>query len=385
MTDIKDRRINPYDPFGNETENCAYKPDYSEVDPRIKQPGYQIPLLPDKQERKGIRRYMNIVGLTLFASIIALNLVYIIIVGILSAFMADSAAYNALLDAENYMTYGSAIGISLNGILFLCANLGASMVGGKVSGIKFSSYFRPTGLKKWNFVKYMAIGIFIQAATGIIYTIVSAFMSSLGVEDFTADIDSFESIKSIVATTLYACVIAPVTEEILYRGFVLKNLSRVSQNFGIIVSAVLFGLAHENLSQFILAMPVGIFLARITIKHNSLLPSIGVHVAVNTMATVINLCTTYIPGAGAGTTTELMSGEIWGAIALFTIEVVYYFIAGAGLVFWIKELRCNRLPANTIRQSYRGVRIALSSPWLIAAAVFHFSMALFAVATQNMT
>ncbi len=384
MTDIKDRRINPYDPFDNETENCAYKPDYSEVDPRIKQLGYKIPLLPDKQEKKSIRRYMNIVGLSLFASIIALNIIYIIIVGILGAVMADSAAYDALLDAENYMTYGSAIGIALNGLLFLCANLGAAIVGGKVSGIRFSSYFRPTGLRKWNFVKYMAIGIFIQAATGIIYSIVSAFMSSLGVEDFVADIDSFESVKSIIATTLYACIIAPVTEEILYRGFVLKNLSRVSQSFGIIVSAALFGLAHENLSQFILAMPVGIFLARITIKHNSILPSIGVHVAVNTIATVINLCTTYIPGASAESPAELMSGGTLGVIALFVIEVIYYFIAGAGLVFWIKELRSNRLPANTVRQSYRGVRIALSSPWLIVAAVFHFSMALLAVATQNM-
>ncbi len=371
MTDIKERPINPYDPFNNPSENCAYKENYSEIDPRISQPGYEIPLLPDKKECKGIRRYINAVGLAMFIAVIAVNVAFIIITAVLEAVMSDSLNYDALMEIENYINYGSAIGISLNGLLFLISNLLSAVIGSRATGIRIRSYFRPAGVSKGTIAKYAVIGLFIQAATGIIYTIVSSFMDSLGVQDFTPDIDSYSSFISIVATFLYSCIIAPVTEELLYRGFALKNLSRVSQNFGIIVSSILFGLAHENIAQFLLALPVGIFMARITIKHNSIIPSIAVHVTVNTVATVINMLM------------EFYNNGSLGDFLMYTVDILYYLAAAAGLVFWIMEVRKNRLPANTVKQSYRTIRIALTSPWLIATAVFHFAMALLALSMAN--
>ena len=47
--------------------------------------------------------------------------------------------------------------------------------------------------------------------------------------------------------TIYSVILAPIFEEILFRGFVLKNLSRFNVRFGIIMSAILFGLFHGNL------------------------------------------------------------------------------------------------------------------------------------------
>jgi hypothetical protein len=54
------------------------------------------------------------------------------------------------------------------------------------------------------------------------------------------------------------------------------------------------------------------------------------------------------------------------------------------MVFWIQELRKTRLPAETIHQSYRGMRIALTSPWLIAIAGLHLSMAIIGLLSANM-
>lgn len=151
----------------------------------------------------------------------------------------------------------------------------------------------------------------------------------------------------------------------------MKNLSRVSQRFGIIASAVLFGLAHENIAQFLLAVPVGIFMGRIVVKHNSLIPSILVHMAVNTLAFFMNWIFTAMPDNSLGTATMIIT------------EIIYYIIAIVGMVFWIMELRKSRLPANTIRQSYRGMRIALTSPLLVAAAAFHMLIAILAIFIQN--
>ncbi|MGN0631572.1 MAG: lysostaphin resistance A-like protein [Ruminococcus sp.] len=371
MTDIKERKINPYDPFDNETENCAYSSSYESIEPGITEKGFELPLLPEKNERKRIRHYFNAAGLGLFAGAIAANIAFIFLLAFLEILMTGSFDAAKMADAENYITNNSSVLIAMNGLIFMFANLIPSIVGSHATGIRMRSYFRPMKTDKTELGKYMVMGIFIQAVTGILYFIISTALEKGGINDYTADIDTYVNAKSIIATALYSCIIAPVTEEILYRGFVMKNLSRVSQHFGIIASAALFGLAHENIAQFILAFPIGIFLGRIAVKHNSLIPSILVHMAVNTFS------------FGMGILTESVSPDNMGSVILFVSEVVYYFIAGLGMVFWIKEVRKSRLPANTIRQSYRGIRIALTSPWLMAAAIFHFSMAIIAIAMEN--
>lgn len=371
MTDIKDKKINPYDPFDNPTENCAYRTNYCDIEPKIKEQGYKLPLLPERNERKNIRHYFNIAGLGLLLGAVGVNILFFIVSFVLEFAMTGSFDYDNMLDAENYMNYDSSILMALNGLMFLIVNLIPAILGSRLTGIRIRSYFRPMETKKSQLAKYMLMGIFIQATTGILYTIVESIMSAGGINDYNADIDTYVSTKAVIVTALYTCIVAPITEELLYRGFVMKNLSRVSQRFGIIASAALFGLAHENIAQFLLAMPVGIFLGRIVMKHNSLIPSILVHMAVNTMSFGMNWLFTEIPDFGVG------------AVVLSLSNIFYYMVAISGLVFWIMEVRRTRLPANTLRQSLRGMRIALTSPLLIAAAVFHIGMALLAIAMQN--
>ncbi len=372
MTDVKYKRKNPYDPFDNPTENCAHRTDYRDVNPMIEMPGYELPLLPERAERKRIRHYFNAVGMGLLLSAVAVNVVFFIVTLILEMIMADSSGYSSLMDAENYIYYGSSILIAMNGLLFLIANVVPSVVGCHMTGIRLRSLFRPMDVKKGQLVRYMFIGIFLQALTAILYAIVSSVMEAGGIQDYAPEIDTYINAKSIVATGLYTCIIAPVTEELLYRGFALKNLSRVSQRFGIFASAVLFGLAHENIAQFLLALPTGIFMARLAVKHNSLIPSILVHMAVNTMAFGLDWIYTVLPETGGG------------MVGMILLDVAYYFVAAVGMVFWILELRKTRLPANTIHQTYRGMRIALTSPWLIAICGFHLAMALIGILSQNL-
>ncbi|MBQ8515258.1 MAG: CPBP family intramembrane metalloprotease [Ruminococcus sp.] len=369
MADYVYKRKNPYDPFDNPTENCAYRTDYRDIDPEIDTPDYEPPLLPARRERKNIRRYFNAAGMGLLLGAVFVNIVFVLLVSLLEFCMTGSIDYSDMLDAESYIYYDSSILIAMNGLLFLVANTVPSVIGCRATGIRLRSLFRPLDTKKGELVRYMFIGIFIQAITGILYALVSTIMEAGGIQDYAPEIDSFVNVKATVATGLYTCLIAPVTEELLYRGFVLKNLSRVSQHFGIIVSAVLFGLAHENIAQFLLALPTGIFMARLVVKHNSLIPSILVHMAVNTMAFFMEMIFYFTP-------------ESMGVL-LFLLDVVYYVVAAAGLVFWILEVRKTRLPANTIRQSYRGVRIALTTPWLMAAVLFHLGMTIVGIVSQN--
>jgi membrane protease YdiL (CAAX protease family) len=62
-----------------------------------------------------------------------------------------------------------------------------------------------------------------------------------------------------VGAALLVIVAAPLLEEYLFRGLILRGLLENSRRVtAIIVSAVLFGVSHGNLRQFILAVTIGV-------------------------------------------------------------------------------------------------------------------------------
>lgn len=67
---------------------------------------------------------------------------------------------------------------------------------------------------------------------------------------------------------LYACLLGPVAEEILFRGLVLRSLQPYGKKFAILVSALLFGLFHGNLMQAPFAFVVGLVLGYVALEYH---------------------------------------------------------------------------------------------------------------------
>lgn len=67
---------------------------------------------------------------------------------------------------------------------------------------------------------------------------------------------------------LYASVVAPIWEELLFRGFVLRSLQPYGKRFAILGSAVLFGLFHGNLLQAPYAVLMGLLMGYITVEYS---------------------------------------------------------------------------------------------------------------------
>ena len=79
------------------------------------------------------------------------------------------------------------------------------------------------------------------------------------------------------------CVIAPVLEEMLFRGVILRAfLLRYPPGTAIVHSAAIFGLAHMNIYQFVSALAMGLVLGWLYERTRSLLPCIVLHAASNT-------------------------------------------------------------------------------------------------------
>ena len=67
---------------------------------------------------------------------------------------------------------------------------------------------------------------------------------------------------------LYASVLAPVWEELLFRGFLLRALRPYGKRFAILGSALLFGLFHGNLLQAPYAILMGLLFGYVTVEYS---------------------------------------------------------------------------------------------------------------------
>jgi len=93
--------------------------------------------------------------------------------------------------------------------------------------------------------------------------------------------------ESTLPAVVAACILAPVLEEMLFRGILLRAfLERYPRGLAIGYSALYFGAAHLNLYQFVLAFLVGLLLGWLYERSRSLLPCMALHAALNVSVSV---------------------------------------------------------------------------------------------------
>ncbi|MCH1982994.1 CPBP family intramembrane metalloprotease [Ruminococcus sp. OA3] len=88
--------------------------------------------------------------------------------------------------------------------------------------------------------------------------------------------------QSIIVLCITVGFLAPVVEEILFRGLVFKRLQDYTGNgWAVLISGLLFGIYHENMIQFVYAGLLGFAFAMLMVRTNSLKVVITAHAAAN--------------------------------------------------------------------------------------------------------
>ena len=77
--------------------------------------------------------------------------------------------------------------------------------------------------------------------------------------------------STTVSMFLYTAVFAPVGEELIYRGLVMRQFQKYGNVFAIVLSAALFGVMHANLFQMIFAFLTGLVLGYTAAEFLSLI------------------------------------------------------------------------------------------------------------------
>lgn len=96
---------------------------------------------------------------------------------------------------------------------------------------------------------------------------------------------------------LAVAIIAPVVEEILFRGIILRGfMHHYSANKSIVMSALLFGLFHLNPWQFFPAFVFGLLAAWWFVQTGSLVMCIFIHALNNSLSFILRSLRIHIPG-----------------------------------------------------------------------------------------
>ncbi|MEM9068021.1 MAG: CPBP family intramembrane glutamic endopeptidase [Myxococcota bacterium] len=96
---------------------------------------------------------------------------------------------------------------------------------------------------------------------------------------------------------LAVVVIAPITEELLFRGLLVPELHRTyGRTVAVLGTALLFGLVHGHAPAVLAATFAGVVLALLRLRVGALLPCVLVHAASNALPFLLPAALVTIPG-----------------------------------------------------------------------------------------
>ena len=174
--------------------------------------------------------------------------------------------------------------------------------------------------KRMNPASFCAITcVFVSAQLvfSVLTSVLNALLSPLGV-DITASVEAATMQEGSISMLLYGGLVAPVTEEILFRGLVQSTFRPYGKRFAILASAFLFGMFHGNLVQTPYALAVGLVLGYVAEEY-SLGWCVVLHMFNNL---VLGYLLPELAGMLPGSAGELLQGGILLAVSVGALGVI---------------------------------------------------------------
>ena len=205
------------------------------------------------------------------------------------------------------------------------------------------------------FIKFFLISYFIMVLLNLFTMGFLWIVGNFKGSDVVNPLENVISNSSVLATIIFAGILSPIIEEVLFRGVMLNKLRTYGDKIAIITTALLFGLFHENFSQFFYAVGLGMIFAYVTLKTGTIKYSIGIHIMINMMGSVIG--------------TQVLNSTI--ATMIFGI-VVWIFVI-AGLILFVKDFKkISLLPGEVIIEKGH----ILSETWLNVGMIINLIISL---------
>lgn len=128
-------------------------------------------------------------------------------------------------------------------------------------------FAREAPMRFGTFVTMLFFCMGAQMANSLWITLLELMMNSVG-KSVLPVLESVAGDTDTLSMFLYASILAPIWEELLFRGYVLRTLRPFGKRFAILTSAILFGLFHGNLLQTPYALIMGLLLGYVTAEYS---------------------------------------------------------------------------------------------------------------------
>lgn len=227
----------------------------------------------DKQINKWLRRKFSPIGWGLVAFYAVMNLLASLEIGVRAlkqALAGISAGAFPQIDWNAAMSGGwGYIVCSMTVLAILHAWKGPDHFRDEIF-----ARVRPLKLRDAALLLCLCIGA--QMVNTLWITALETVMNCFGRSALTM-LEAVSGATDTFSMFLYSAFVAPVAEELIFRGYILRSLRPFGKRFAILASALLFALFHGNLLQAPYAFLAGLILAYVTVEH-SISWAIGIHV-----------------------------------------------------------------------------------------------------------
>lgn len=198
-----------------------------------------------------IRKRLNSIGMNL--------LLYILITFL---FMEHSYHLPAAISQDD-----GAVCLLAYGLGGLCLYAFVRITGQRPESAEPGLFKDRQSMRPFIFLGIICIAICVQYISAGIDYVLESGLNAIG---YSAK-DSMEEASSdsdTIMMFIYSGLGAPIIEELIYRGYVLRNLLSYGKIPAIIVSSLLFGVMHENIPQAIFAFLLGLVLGYVATEYS---------------------------------------------------------------------------------------------------------------------
>ena len=137
---------------------------------------------------------------------------------------------------------------------------------------------------------------------------------------------------SIGIQVLSTVVIAPIVEELIFRGLVFSKIRRISNvKIAAVLSALLFGIYHGNWIQAPYAFLMGLAAAYVYEKYKNILAPILLHASANLFSALILY---YTIRANTESAPDLSNGVTAALLLMLTIFMTGFVILFGVIIHW---------------------------------------------------
>ena len=198
-----------------------------------------------------------------------------------------------------------------------------------------------TEIKKNNlgfktFLKYLCITFTLMWIGNITGTIITNLLSFTIQNDIANPIQNLINSTDLWLNLILISLIGPIFEEIIFRKILIDRTIKYGPLASILVSAIIFGLIHGNLNQFCYTVLVGGFFAYVYIKTGQIKYSIGLHIILNMLGSVLSMI---VNNSAVNLSNAFNTTDLAIFVFYFILILIALFVGIYTLVEYIQKKR----------------------------------------------